>query len=41
MSDFDMLLWVVAAIEILTVCMLVIAGMAVVSLISRWRQSTR
>jgi hypothetical protein len=39
MQAWDMLLWVVVAIEVLTVCLLLIAGVAVVGLISRWRQS--
>ena len=40
MLAWDMLLWVVVAIEVLTVGLLLIAGVAVVGLISRWRQSS-
>ena len=40
MQAWDMLLWVVVAMEVLTVCLLLIGGVAVVGLISRWRQST-
>lgn len=39
MQAWDMLLWVVVAIEVLTVCLLLIGWVAVVGLISRWRQS--
>ena len=41
MQAWEMLLWVVVAIEVLTLCMFLIAGVAVVGLISRrLRQST-
>ena len=41
MQAWDMLLWVVAAMEVLTVCLVLIAGVAVVGRINRWRQSTQ
>ena len=36
MQAWDMLLWVVVAMEVLTVCLLLIAGVAVVGRINRW-----